>query len=171
MEDEEEVEEKKYQNLDDSAVGQSDSSGLVASLDDEEDEDVVFENEMKMNNVIFSPSVGRRRSRQQSTSLMRHPIEDDNLKDYHEHRMEGGKDPFDISYSLYSVIVSQSLNFRALFFDEWVIKIARILSFSIAYRCIYSFMALFLVVLRLSFEKIVLMLDKISWIFCIYYST
>ena len=57
-------------------------------------------------NAIFSPTAGRRRSRQQSTSLMRHPIEDDNLKDYHEHRLTAGKDPMDISYNLYSMVVS-----------------------------------------------------------------
>ena len=103
-------------NLDDSAVGQSDSSGLVNSLDgedeeDEEDEDTVFDSEaistenVIKKNAIFSPTAGRRRSRQQSTSLMRHPIEDDNLKDYHEHRLVAGRDPFDISYNLYSMVV------------------------------------------------------------------
>ena len=120
---------KRQPNLDDSAVGQSDSSGLVTSLDGEHedaDEDV-FDvttgaphdagaphdevvnqggaDEVIKRNAIFSPSAGRRRSRQQSTSLMRHPIEDDNLKDFHEHRLCEGKDPFDISYNLYSMVV------------------------------------------------------------------
>ena len=94
-------------HLDDSAVGPSDSSGLVGASNDEEDEDPsteeVFE---KRNNVIFSPTAGRRRSRQQSTSLMRHPIEDDNLKDFHEHKLVADRDPFDISYNMYSMVVS-----------------------------------------------------------------
>ena len=126
-------------NLDDSAVGQSDSSGLVNSLDgedeeDEEDEDTVFDSEaistenVIKKNAIFSPTAGRRRSRQQSTSLMRHPIEDDNLKDYHEHRLVAGRDPFDISYNLYSMVVSlinfllfSFFNFMQSFRDFWVL--------------------------------------------------
>jgi len=128
VEDEEEVLDLEGQiqgqNLDDSAVGQSDSSGLMNSHDEDED---VFDTEggqnqgqstegksqsQKSQNVetvvkkhaIFSPTAGRRRSRQQSTSLMRHPIEDDNLKDFHEHKLVAGKDPFDISYNLYSMV-------------------------------------------------------------------
>ena len=106
-------------------TGQSDSSGLVNSVSGEEEEedenvfDPVDQNEPAegqhqgqkvgqklVKNAIFSPTAGRRRSRQQSTSLMRHPIEDDNLKDYHEHRLVAGKDPMDISYNLYSMVVS-----------------------------------------------------------------
>ena len=107
-------------------TGQSDSSGLVNSVSGEEEEeedenvfDPVDQNESTegqiqgqkvgqklIKNAIFSPTAGRRRSRQQSTSLMRHPIEDDNLKDYHEHRLMAGKDPMDISYNLYSMVVS-----------------------------------------------------------------
>ena len=110
-------------------TGQSDSSGLVNSVSGEEEEedenvfDPVDQNESAegqiqgqkvdqkvgqklIKNAIFSPTAGRRRSRQQSTSLMRHPIEDDNLKDYHEHRLTAGKDPMDISYNLYSMVVS-----------------------------------------------------------------
>ena len=110
-------------------TGQSDSSGLVNSVsgeEEEEDEDVFDPEDQNepaegqiqgqiqgqkvgqklVKNAIFSPTAGRRRSRQQSTSLMRHPIEDDNLKDYHEHRLVAGKDPMDISYNLYSMVVS-----------------------------------------------------------------
>ena len=93
-------------------TGQSDSSGLVNSVSGEEEEedenvfDPVDQNESAegkiqgqkvgqklIKNAIFSPTAGRRRSRQQSTSLMRHPIEDDNLKDYHEHSLVPGRDP------------------------------------------------------------------------------
>ena len=104
-------------------TGQSDSSGLVNSVSGEEEDEDVFDPEDQnepaegqiqgqkvgqklVKNAIFSPTAGRRRSRQQSTSLMRHPIEDDNLKDYHEHRLVAGKDPMDISYNLYSMVVS-----------------------------------------------------------------
>ena len=101
-------------SLDDSAVGKSDTSGFVTSSLEEEDlgeVEEVFEAENDVihkchKNAIFSPTAERKRSRQQSTSLMRHPIEDDNLKDFHEHRLVGGKDPFDMSYEMYSMVVS-----------------------------------------------------------------
>jgi len=116
--------QKDGQNLDDSGqasgTGQSDSSGLVNSVsgEEEEEDENVFDPEDQnpgqiegqkvgqklVKHAIFSPTAGRRRSRQQSTSLMRHPIEDDNLKDYHEHRLVAGKDLMDISYNLYSMV-------------------------------------------------------------------
>lgn len=99
-------------SLDDSVVGKSDTSGFVTSSLEEEDlgeVEEVFEAENDVihkchKNAIFSPTAERKRSRQQSTSLMRHPIEDDNLKDFHEHRLVGGKDPFDMSYEMYSMV-------------------------------------------------------------------
>jgi len=113
-----------HDSLDDSAVGRSvdTSIGFVTSMEDEEE---VFEENRNDENTnsdgsdhvvqkchkigiekgaIFSPTAERRRSRQQSTSLMRHPIEDDNLKDFHEHRLVGGKDSFDMSYEMYSMV-------------------------------------------------------------------
>lgn len=102
-----------HDSLDDSAVGRSDSSGLIHDYEDdvEEEEEEVFKDEVIMRSVkktghIFSPSSERRRSRQQSTSLMRHPVEDDNLKDFHEHRLVAGRNPFDVSYEMYSMVVN-----------------------------------------------------------------
>jgi ubiquitin carboxyl-terminal hydrolase 6/32 len=103
-----------HETSNDSAFGKSDSSGLVASIDDDDDDDSedVFEKTASDNNgassksAIFSPSSGRRRSRQQSTSLLTDPIKDDDLQDFHEHHLQNGKDPLDISYEMYAMVVS-----------------------------------------------------------------
>ena len=98
------------------ALNRSDptTSGYVTAIEDDNEEvEEVFETESdevilkchSNKNAIFSPTAERRRSRQQSTSLMRNPIEDDNLKDFHEHRLSKSKDPFDISYQMYSMVV------------------------------------------------------------------
>lgn len=47
-----------------------------------------------------------RRDRLESTSLMKTPIEDSSLQDFHQHRLATGADPFDLKYNLYSVVVS-----------------------------------------------------------------
>ncbi len=49
--------------------------------------------------------VERRRSRQESTSLLTHPIKDDNLQDFHEHRLQDGRDALDINYNMYAMVV------------------------------------------------------------------
>ncbi|XP_052751885.1 ubiquitin carboxyl-terminal hydrolase 32 [Galleria mellonella] len=46
----------------------------------------------------------RRRERLQSTSLAATPVTDDNLVDYHQHRLLPGQDPFDLKYRLYAVV-------------------------------------------------------------------
>lgn len=56
-------------------------------------------------------SVGRVRERLVSTSLMKTPINDKDLKDYHQHKLLKGQDPFDLKYQLYAVVVSRFLNF------------------------------------------------------------
>jgi len=47
-----------------------------------------------------------RRKRQVSTSLQSHPIKDDDLRDFHEHRLKQGLNPLDVRYNLYSMVVS-----------------------------------------------------------------
>ena len=54
---------------------------------------------------IFSPNCNRR-MRQESTSLYTHPITDDDLQDFHQHRLLPGRHPLDIRYNLYSMVVS-----------------------------------------------------------------
>lgn len=49
------------------------------------------------------------RQRLVSTSLMKTPVIDGALIDYHDHRLKDGEDPFDMKYKLYAVVVS-SLN-------------------------------------------------------------
>lgn len=52
---------------------------------------------------------GKVRARLESTSLAKTPIIDEHLKDYHQHQLLPGQDPFDLRYQLYAVVVS--LNF------------------------------------------------------------
>ncbi|XP_045466873.1 ubiquitin carboxyl-terminal hydrolase 32 isoform X2 [Harmonia axyridis] len=44
------------------------------------------------------------RARLESTSLLKTPIIDEHLKDYHQHKMLPGQDPFDLKYQLYAVV-------------------------------------------------------------------
>lgn len=51
-------------------------------------------------------STGKVRQRLESTSLTKTPINDKDLKDYHQHKLLKGQDPFDLKYQLYAVVVS-----------------------------------------------------------------
>ncbi|KAK9874217.1 hypothetical protein WA026_002571 [Henosepilachna vigintioctopunctata] len=44
------------------------------------------------------------RARLESTSLLKTPIIDEHLKDYHQHKLLAGQDPFDLKYQLYAVV-------------------------------------------------------------------
>ena len=59
----------------------------------------------KNSSGIFSPK-SNRRMRQESTSLYTHPIVDDDLQDFHQHRLLPGKNPLDVRYELRSMVVS-----------------------------------------------------------------
>lgn len=52
------------------------------------------------------PGKARIRERLVSTSLQKTPIIDENLHDFHEHKLLEGQDPFDLRYQLYAVVVS-----------------------------------------------------------------
>lgn len=54
-----------------------------------------------------SDRVGKGRARLESTSLLKTPIIDEHLKDYHEHKLLPGQDKFDLKYQLYAVVVSK----------------------------------------------------------------
>lgn len=56
--------------------------------------------------IRVSDRVGKGRARLESTSLLRTPIIDEHLKDYHEHKLLPGQDKFDLKYQLYAVVVS-----------------------------------------------------------------
>ena len=55
-------------------------------------------------NTIFAFFRIGLRTRQISTSLAKDPILDDNLKDFHCHRMEPDRDPLDVVYNMYSMV-------------------------------------------------------------------
>lgn len=46
------------------------------------------------------------RTRLESTSLLKTPIIDEHLKDYHQHKLLRGQDKLDLKYQLYAVVVS-----------------------------------------------------------------
>ncbi|XP_025837544.1 ubiquitin carboxyl-terminal hydrolase 32 isoform X2 [Agrilus planipennis] len=49
------------------------------------------------------------RERLISTSLQKTPINDEDLKDFHEHKLLPGQDPFDLKYQLYAVVSHSGL--------------------------------------------------------------
>ena len=44
------------------------------------------------------------RQRQISTSLVSHPVVDDNLLDFHGHKLQDGVDPLSVQYSMYAMV-------------------------------------------------------------------
>ena len=90
-----------------SVVERLDVAGAPNSDDDddvfnEDDDDVVAVSDGV--DGALSPNC-RRRKRQESTSLLSHPIQDDDLQDFHQHKLKGGSNPLDINYNLYSLVV------------------------------------------------------------------
>ncbi|CAG9854986.1 unnamed protein product [Phyllotreta striolata] len=65
-------------------------------------------NESDKGSPLKGNKVGERtakvRARLESTSLLKTPIIDENLKDYHNHRLLPGQDPFDLKYQLYAAV-------------------------------------------------------------------
>lgn len=60
--------------------------------------------------IRVSDRLGKGRARLESTSLLKTPIIDEHLKDYHEHKLLPGQDVFDLKYQLYAVVVSTMYN-------------------------------------------------------------
>lgn len=54
------------------------------------------------------------RKRLESSSLVTTPVLDDNLVDYHKHRLVPEQEPFDLKYRLYAVVVSFTITARRL---------------------------------------------------------
>ncbi|CAB4058241.1 USP6_32 [Lepeophtheirus salmonis] len=65
------------------------------------DDDDVFE-KLQMN--LKNTTVYNRRTRQESTSLNMLPVIDDNLRDFHQHRLMDGSEPLDIKYNMYGMV-------------------------------------------------------------------
>lgn len=57
-------------------------------------------------NNLPKVQINKVRARLESTSLIKTPIIDEHLKDYHQHKLLPGQDPFDLKYQLYAVVVS-----------------------------------------------------------------
>lgn len=79
--------------------------GESANSDVFEPENVNFSKLMNKTEHIKSshrPLGGR--TRQISTSLVQHPIEDHDLKDFHGHLLEPGHHPLDIKYNMYAMV-------------------------------------------------------------------
>ena len=64
---------------------------------------------------IFSPK-SNRRMRQESTSLYTHPITDDDLQDFHQHKLLLGRHPLEIKYNLRSMVVR---NYSIMHLSAW----------------------------------------------------
>lgn len=75
--------------------GRSDSSDTVFDTDPSEMEVEMQRNEDRKQ---------RPRTRQISTSLVKDPVKDDNLKDFHEHHLSLGRDPLDVRYRMYAMV-------------------------------------------------------------------
>ena len=56
-----------------------------------------------------SASAESTRRRLESTSLITHPVRDEELHDFHQHRLLPGSPKLDITYSLYASVVSHTL--------------------------------------------------------------
>eukprot|EP00095_Tigriopus_kingsejongensis_P012381 snap_masked-scaffold190_size271632-processed-gene-1.19 protein:Tk12381 transcript:snap_masked-scaffold190_size271632-processed-gene-1.19-mRNA-1 annotation:"ubiquitin carboxyl-terminal hydrolase 32" len=91
----------------------SEPSSLTSSLDLMDDDDEAF-SDYTPNGTIngHSPhshlSNGvdgvRGRKRMESTSLLTHTIKDDQLEDFHQHKLAEGHNPLEIDYNLYSMV-------------------------------------------------------------------
>ena len=60
------------------------------------------------------------RKRLESTSLITHPVRDEDLIDFHQHRLLPGYQNLDIAYSLYAAVVTQLLLFDIFIFIKQV---------------------------------------------------
>jgi len=56
-------------------------------------------------NSRLSELEGSQRKRLESTSLLRTPIDDKALQDFHQHKLVGEFNPLDLKYNLYAVVV------------------------------------------------------------------
>lgn len=62
-------------------------------------------------NSCFKESEGSQRKRLESTSLIRTPIDDTALQDFHQHKLIGDINPLDLKYKLYAVVVRYLISY------------------------------------------------------------
>lgn len=81
----------------------------LINVDEDDAVNNVQESDTEKKSVSKVPSCKPRngRERLESTSLIKTPIIDEHLKDYHGHKLKVGQDPFDLKYQLYAVVVSK----------------------------------------------------------------
>jgi hypothetical protein len=59
---------------------------------------------LNVNNRLKEIEVSQRK-RLESTSLLRTPIDDKALQDFHQHKLVGEFNPLDLKYNLYAIVV------------------------------------------------------------------
>lgn len=69
------------------------------------EEGTTDEDELGEEMTANEKSIKRRRGRLESTSLLRTPVLDENLEDFHMHHLQEGQNAFDLKYQLYAVVV------------------------------------------------------------------
>lgn len=78
-------------------------SSKLVDIDEDNSNFSVGEEEVK---VETGNTLQKRRQRLESTSLIKTPVIDGDLRDFHEHKLLKGQDAFDLKYQLYAVVVS-----------------------------------------------------------------
>jgi ubiquitin carboxyl-terminal hydrolase 6/32 len=101
---------EKRQDLESSCESQSsvktiEENGEAQQVSNEHSK--LLMNENKPNEKQKTKLNNKVRARLESTSLLKTPIIDEHLKDYHQHKLLPGQDPFDLKYQLYAVVVSE----------------------------------------------------------------
>jgi hypothetical protein len=98
---------EKRQDLESSCESQSsvktiEENGEAQQVSNEHSK--LLMNENKPNEKQKTKLNNKVRARLESTSLLKTPIIDEHLKDYHQHKLLPGQDPFDLKYQLYAVV-------------------------------------------------------------------
>ncbi|XP_022907068.1 ubiquitin carboxyl-terminal hydrolase 32 isoform X2 [Onthophagus taurus] len=80
-------------------------------IDEEEVEKLVDVDEVDFKSVKVRKErvAPKKRERLESTSLIKTPVVDEDLKDFHEHKLIKGQDLFDLKYQLYAVVSHSGL--------------------------------------------------------------
>jgi len=66
--------------------------------------DVFDQDQEEFGHVEIRKQDYKPRIRQISTSLVKDPVVDDNLKDFHQHHLSPGRDPLDVKYDMYAMV-------------------------------------------------------------------
>lgn len=102
---------EKRMNLQNDLESSCESSFESKIVEEEEDEESGIEKlvDVESEKRARKKSGAKVRQRLESTSLTKTPINDKDLKDYHQHKLLNGQDPFDLKYQLYAVVSHSGL--------------------------------------------------------------